>query len=323
MQYIDVPDVGYVAFKNVGAIRPSSFILGDALCSKENLSVILDRIQDQLRDPIFLQVSKSTATALVRRGFYANQMGVETNLNLHSWDLCGSKKQNLRTPLNRMKRQGICIKEVDKTALNQAVVQRISNEWLRNKHGGMREICLLSAPLATMNNDGVRTFLAEHCGEVVAIAYFTPTFEGGRLTGYYSDIIRTTAAAPPKLAYVVKTVAALQFKAEGFETMSLGLSPAFRIEDKEDTNSAFITMLGTVLFQYSNSLYSFKGLAKSKRYFDGQETHAYLCTRHRYPVWQLYRLLTACGISPGGRLLSKFTWRAKSAWKRSRIRKSA
>ena len=235
MQYIDVPNVGYVAFKNVGTIGSTSFILGDPLCSKENLSIILDHIQDQLRDPIFIQVSKATAAALVRRGFYVNQLGIETTLNLAAWDLRGSKKQNLRTPLNRMKRQGVCIKEVDRTALNQAVVQRVSDEWLQTKMGGTREICFLSAPLATLNHDGVRTFVAEHSGDVLAIAYFTPTFESGRVTGYYSDIVRTAAAAPPKLAYVVKTVAALQFKAEGFETLSLGLSPAFCIEDKEDT----------------------------------------------------------------------------------------
>jgi phosphatidylglycerol lysyltransferase len=313
MQYIDEPNVGYVAFKSVGAIRSTGFILGDPLCSKENLSIILDRIQDQIRDPIFIQVSKATAAALGRRGFYVNQLGIETTLNLADWDLRGAKKQNLRTPLNRMKRQGICIQEVDRTALYQAVVQRISEEWLQKKPGGMREICFLAAPLESMNHNGVRTFVAERFGEVLAIAYFTPTFDSGRVTGYYSDVVRTSAAAPPKLAYVVKTVAALQFKDEGLETLSLGLSPAFCVEDKEDLNSPFTTVLATGVFQYSNSLYSFKGIAKSKRYFGGQETHVYLCTRHRYPVWQLYRLFKACNISPGGRLLSAFTRRAKSA----------
>ncbi len=298
LSYIDIPECGYVAYREVGRLLPTRLVLGDPVCARRTLADVLDTTIARLGSPVFISVSRQVATLLSTRGYYANQFGIETRLDLRNWNLTGPKKQKLRAALNAARRAAVCIGETHVQDGNDTSHAIVSREGLDRKTPGGREMEFLTAPIATMNHPDVRTFVATNGAGVMAVAHFTPTYRNGRVTGYMADIIRTRDLAPKNIGYAMKVVAARQFRDEGREGLELGLSPGLRIEDDDDHNSRLTTLLLTTVFQYANRFYSFKGIARSKRYFRGQETHVYLCSRHALPLLAIIRLFQACNIRP-------------------------
>ena len=298
LDYFIVDGQGYIASKTVGRIRPTTFVLGDPICDDSQLRHLLDEFLRIYADPFFAQISRQTAGELVERGFFANQCGIETWIDLRGWSLAGDDKQLLRTALNKVRKQAIEISEFSFEQANQNELSLVSEEWLVSKTKPDGETTFLARPAVYADEPNVRRFWARDGERVLGFVVFNPLFEEQKVYGYLADISRVRKSAPKGLLYAIQCMAMDWFKAEGLTALSLGLSPLFQIEDADGINSLLTTFLLTALFRFGQQFYSFRGIAENKREFRGEGRHVYIATRHKYPVVQLYRCFRVCNISP-------------------------
>jgi lysylphosphatidylglycerol synthetase-like protein (DUF2156 family) len=304
LDYFIVEGKGYIASKTVGKIHPTTIVLGDPICDGYVLRDVLDEFLKIHPDPVFAQISRSTKAELAGRGFFVNHCGIETWIDLQTWDLTTRSKRNLRTSLNKAANEGVDIVEFSYTQVSPKEGQDISAEWLRSKTNRGEEMSFLTRPAVYDDEPFVRRFCARDGHGLLGFIIFDPVFEQGAPVGYLAGTLRTRRGSPRGLLSAIQCSALERFKAEGLKTVSLGWSPLYRIEDAEDNNSPFTTILLTAIFQLGQKLYSFRGLALSKRQFCGEEKHVYMATRHKYPLVQLYRCFGACNINPLHQLFS-------------------
>ncbi len=129
MRYFDVPGAGFVGFM---AAWGQTIALADPVAAPASRSTVLDAFLERHPQATFVQVSAPVAELLrERHGLYATQLGVETVLDVESWNPRGRKKQALRTALNQAEAQGITVSE----GLAEEERAQLSHEWLATRPG--------------------------------------------------------------------------------------------------------------------------------------------------------------------------------------------
>ena len=299
MRYVEVAQVGFVAYKTVGRLRPTHFVLGDPICNPPDTEQLIDATLRRLRNVVFVQVHRRIAALLQRRGYYRNELGTEISLELDTWNTSGRQRDPIRRAINRAARRGVVIKEVESRSFRQRDdVRQIAREWLQRKSSRASELAFLVMPARCIPTGETRTFAAWVGTTLVAVAHFTPLYAAGRIEGYQSEMIHTSNGAPSGLAHAIRANAAGIFRQEGLKTLHLGLAPGLNVLDLHGGNSPMLTVMFNALFQLGNAMYGFKGLARSKRWYGGNDVPVYYCTRRRLPLLELYRLIRACHIAP-------------------------
>ena len=320
MEYFILEDVGVVGFRSIGR-KP--LVLGDPLADKKDYERIMSVFFDNFKNASFIQAHKDFSTCLHdNHGFYANEMGVSTELSIPHYNLVGEAKQKIRTGINKAKKEGVTIREVsldNLKGLEFLVDEYISTKTVKN------EISFLAREFLTEDEWEVRKFVAEKDGRVVGLAVYSPMFSDGRIIGYLSDILRTSPEAPPGLSYAMNMHALRTFKEDreksqeakvsGGETtkythlskFSLGLSPFANIKDEDNTNNPLTTLILTGMHEFGNSLYNTKGLARNKYYYYGEEQPTFYCSKSKLCVVDLLSVYKACNISVAKQVTGAFT----------------
>jgi phosphatidylglycerol lysyltransferase len=304
LDYFIVEGMGYIASKTVGRICPTTIILGDPICRRGEWAAVLDEFFQHHADPFFAQVSEKMALELERRGFFVNECGIETLLDLPDWSVVGNKQKRLRYAVNVNANAGIAVGECAAAETNLAELRAISDTWRSSKVNHHVELDFLTRPAVYEPEPFVRVFGARSGERLIAFVSFDPLFEQGCVVGYVTQHSRYLPEVTKGTVRAVTLHAIEQFRSEGIQRVSLGWSPLFAIEDLDRHNSPFLTTVAVTLFQWGNRFYSFKNLAASKRQYHGEEKRVYLATRHKYPVREIYRLFRACGINPVKQLLT-------------------
>lgn len=288
MQFFDVPGKGYIPYMQKWGAR---FALADPVCHEDDREDLIGAFIDGNGNCGFVQVSEPVAELIHEKfGFYATQFGIESVIDLNTWDLKGKKKQVLRTALNQAKKQGITVVE----RYDELRDRELSRKWLTTRKVGKREIIFLIRPMAMDYHVGTRKFFAYQGDELVGFIFFDPLYDGHEIRGYVPNISRFSQSFRQGIFYTIMLHAMDVFREEGVPEVHLGLAPLATDDADKDCESPIVKKIIRLLYQYGNDLYNFKGIYFSKSRFCGREYRTFCCHKSSIP---LVKFLTLFRIS--------------------------
>ena len=288
---------GFIAYKKVWG---TALVLSDPLAPKQNHSDLIGRFLQENRDAAFWQVSRPVAELLASLGFFVNELGPETRIDLATYTFEGGGKRHLRNATNRMVKQGYNTRESSVSSVGANKVQAVSDAWRQSRQIRNREVCFLTRPLVIDAEPDTRAFFTfDPHGELAAFGIFDPVYESGEVVGYGSQHNRYRPDCDLLVQVATRRSAIEKFQAEGKKWLFLGLSPFADVQDKDFRHDwwvrkAFKRCYGNSLF--NRHVYSLQGHATHKRQFRGTQAQTYYAFNRRPSVPRLFKLLWACNI---------------------------
>jgi phosphatidylglycerol lysyltransferase len=220
--------------------------------------------------PCFYSVGDPLATSLGSDGWKLVQVAEETRLLLPGLAFTGRRWQDVRTAVNRAKRSGITAQWHTFNSSPAEVAQQIraiSAQWVADK--GMPEMGFTLGGLEELSDDEVRCLLAvDDEGLVQAITSWMPVYRDGRIDGWTLDLMRRRRGADNGLMEFLIATAAMRFKEEGAEFMSLSGAPLARL-DRGQPPTRLQRMLDRVGLALE-PVYGFRSLLAFKSKFQPQ-----------------------------------------------------
>lgn len=296
LQYFGDED-GILSYRMVGR---TAFVLADPLAPAERRAGLIDAFIAEKHDVTFWQVSHGMAELLSERGFFVNELGLESSIDLSNYDFSGPERRNFRTAANRFSRSGHRVAEIPMAKLDPVLMEAISEGWRHTRTTKRRELRFLVRPVVLSDEPGVRKFiLLDAQDKPVAFAFFDPLYRDGRPVGYLSATRRWLPEADGLSAYFLVRSAIERFQAERVERLYFGLMPFHRIQDKEFTKD-WLTRRA-FRFIYTNPIaqrlvYPAPKLARHKESYGGQARQTYCALNTPPSLPRLLKLLRACRI---------------------------
>jgi lysylphosphatidylglycerol synthetase-like protein (DUF2156 family) len=177
--------------------------------------------------PCWYGVTEQVPEALAGSGMRQLQVAAETWLPLGDLAFTGRRWQDVRTALNRARREGLQARwtrwDSAPPALREQVA-RLSEQWLAAK--GLPEMGFTLGGLDELADDAVRCLVAvDRDGRLCAVTSWLPAHRDGVPVGWTLDVMRRSATATPGTVEFLIATAALTFQAEGAEWISLSGAP--------------------------------------------------------------------------------------------------
>ncbi|WP_147263130.1 bifunctional lysylphosphatidylglycerol flippase/synthetase MprF [Geodermatophilus sp. TF02-6] len=228
--------------------------------------------------PCWYAVTDEVAGALAGTGARQVQVAAETWLPLGDLAFTGRRWQDVRTALNRARREGIDARWVTWSqaplGLREQLV-RLSEEWLAAK--GLPEMGFTLGGLDELADDDVRCLLAvDAAGRVLGVTSWLPAHRDGRPVGWTLDVMRRGRNAPAGVVEFLIATAALAFQAEGTQFVSLSGAPLALPAEAADRGA--VTRLLELAGRTMEPVYGFRSLLAFKAKFQ---------PRYR-PLWLVY-----------------------------------
>lgn len=298
------PGVGLVQYEQLETVIHNAICLGDPISPPEAMEGLIGEFLERFHDPIFIHLSKDAAKLLEKSGFFINEMGHETIIDIANFSLSGSKKEFLRSQRNRAQKDGVAVMELQDANVSAEKLRRISEEWMHKKAVHDHELAFLVRPAVFENEPDVRKFVAIHRDEVIGFVFFDPMYRDGKVYGYMANILRTLGERSYSITDFIILEALEKFRAEGIEELSLGFSPFSDVADTgEFKYSKPLHDLFKYTYEHANYLYSFKSLSFHKERYRPDQPGArnvkvYSATKHQLPLFALYGVFRKMGIHP-------------------------
>jgi phosphatidylglycerol lysyltransferase len=243
--------------------------------------------------PCVLSATPRWLRDLKALGLHSMKIGEEALLDLPGLGFTGRKWQDVRTALHRLPREGYAAEWYDLLQDPQGwlpELERISNVWLAQQHGGEMGFTLGTWELALRYAAEQRALvLVNAAGRPAAFMTFIPCLVAGG--GWSLDLMRKAGSLPPGGMEYLLATAIQRFQAEGCALLSLSLAPLADItaDDSSDTPEV-IERARQLIFEHFGLTYNFKGLQQFKAKFSPRWEARYLV----YPsVATLPRVLLA------------------------------
>lgn len=227
----------------------------------------------------FWQIGRGTAAILESLGFWINEMGCDTRLELADYRFSGKKKERLRHATNWLAKHGFEVREG--TYAEDVDVQSIielSEAWFDSRRSRKAVYFFNRPPVFEDETDVRKFFLFSPENNPVAFICFDPIYSAGRVIGHSPSVKRRLPDAPLRAEEGIMKVAIEQFQADGLDRVMLGLSPLAGIEDREFRSNPLIHFSwsrGVNAWWVNKYFYNLAGHADFKRRFDGVEEQTY------------------------------------------------
>lgn len=214
------------------------------------------------------------------------QVAEETVLELPSLAFTGKKFQDVRTAINRAKKEGIepiwtswdaCPDDLRRQ------VEAMSQEWASEK--GLPEMGFTLGGLKELDDPEVRILLAvDQDGHLHGATSWMPVYDQGVTIGWTLDFMRRrTDGFRPVMEYMIAQ-AALLAKEEGYQILSLSGAPLAKAQAKSDekqedesrSSTAALDLTLEVLGKSLEPVYGFRSLLRFKAKFQPQYEPVYL-----------------------------------------------
>lgn len=289
---------GYIAFRRRWGM---TFVLGDPVCSNENRPVILERMIQSHKRVSFCQIGADTASLLSEQGFYINEMGVDTTLDLADYDFKGKEKEWLRYASNWTRKRDYRIVESTFDEVTPEQVEGVSEAWRRTRTVKRKEVRFLNRPIVLEDEKDIRKFfLFSPEGQLLAFVFLDPLYRDGKVVGYVTAFKRRHPDAPLYAEHAIMKFIIETLKEEGVEQLKLGLSPLAWIEDKQyrfnrltHRGFRYVYKAGWV----NRMFYNLIGHAEYKRRFRGREEKVYFASAARFNTPRMMALVGLCGVA--------------------------
>lgn len=215
--------------------------------------------------PCLFSASERTATDAGAMGWQHVQVAEDTIIPLEGLEFRGKSWQDVRTALNRAKKEGMAYRLTtlaDEPSEVLSQVRAISEEWVSDM--GLPEMGFTLGGVDEALDRHVRVGLAtDSGGEVHGVTSWMPVYgEGGTPTGWTLDVMRRRKQGSfrPVVEFLIASTC-LAVRDDGATFLSLSGAPLARGATTADsTLERFLDQLGAALEPYYGfrSLHSFK-----------------------------------------------------------------
>ncbi len=291
-------DQGFIAFRKRWGI---TFVLGDVVASPDQTDSLIDRFLQAHKSVVFCQASQQLAERLVNRGFYANEMGVDSSLDLAEYNFNGKQKEWLRYASNWCARRDYRIDEASFDEVLPEDVEGVSEAWRKTRTVKQKEVRFLNRPIVLKDEPDVRKFFFHSPeNQLQAYIFMDPIYRDGHIIGFVTCIKRRHPDAPMYSEQAIMKHIIEKLQSEGLSELKLGLSPGAWIDDDQFKHSSLTNRLFKYSFEanwVNRYLYHLKGHADYKRRFRGREEKLYLCSQRGFSPYRLMALVSLCGIA--------------------------
>jgi len=122
-------------------------VLGDIVASSDQIEPLIERFLLEHKRAVFCQASQQLAQRLVDRGFYANEMGTDTTIDLADYNFNGKQKEWLRYASNWCTRRDYRIVEASFDEVHPDEVETVSEAWRKTRTVKQKEVRFLNRPI--------------------------------------------------------------------------------------------------------------------------------------------------------------------------------
>ncbi|MBL0936795.1 MAG: DUF2156 domain-containing protein [Rhizobiaceae bacterium] len=268
---------GYIAHS---AKMGSLIALGDPVCAPQDRAWLLDAFVDAAKTPVFAEIRRETAQHLAGRGYKVAMMGIDSALDLQTYDFSGKRKETVRYSERWLEKKGYRIAEAEEVADADTMIRDLSERWRASRIVKKREMAFLNRPLPEAGGPMMRRFLLiEPDGRVGCLVYFDPICRDSEVIGYLTAFKRKLPDTTSHAEIGLTKRAADVFKAEGKEILMLGLSPLCDVEPSGFAESRVFRAMLQRLYRsgaVNRKVFNLAGHAAFKRRFHGREEPRYL-----------------------------------------------
>lgn len=222
---------------------------------------------------VFYGVDARNAELLTTLGWSTLPVAEDADLDPRTWTTTGKRKQDVRTAVNRARREGITAtwsswQELPPSTARQ--IEAISEEWVSERE--LPEMGFTLGGVDEMRDPAVRTLVAQDAtGRVLAVTSWLPSHREGRVVGWTLDVMRRTEAAPNGVMEFLVASAAERMRDDGVERLSLSAAPLAQAGEAAASNDgvqSLLELVGGVL----EPVYGFRSLLRFKQKF-GPDLH--------------------------------------------------
>ncbi len=291
-------EAGYIAYRKRWGM---TFALGDIVAPGSCQPQLLDDFIASEQRVSFCQVSQRLATVLSKRGFYVNEMGVDSTLELDSYTFAGKQKEWLRYASNWIANRGYEIVESSFATATADAVEAVSEAWRKTRTIKHKEVRFLNRPIVMHDERDVRKFFLFSAEQkLLAFVFLDPIYDAGEIRGYVTSFKRRHPDAPQYAEQAIMKHVIETLKQEGVASLKLGLSPFANISDEEfkhnkQTHWFFQKAYSTRWI--NRHFYNVLGHAEYKKRFRGREEKVYFASPSRFNSPRLLALIGLCGIA--------------------------
>lgn len=147
---------------------------------------------DHSWSPVFYAIHEEAKDHLQQLGWHSIVVGDEMLIDPQSWKTTGKKWQDIRTAINKAKREGIVdeMSTYDEAPHEvQVQIEEISEQWSEGK--ALPEMKFTLGGVEELKDPRVQVLYAiDSDGIVQAVTSWLPTFNNGRVIGWTLDFMR-------------------------------------------------------------------------------------------------------------------------------------
>ena len=232
--------------------------------------------------PVFYSVHAEQRDALVSAGWNALDVGTEMVIDPAAWQTRGKKWQDVRTAINKAKRDGITdvlttFKESPFSVQTQ--IREISAQWAGEK--ALPEMGFTLGGVDELVDPRVKLLYAVDAdGKVLGVTSWLPTYENGKVVGWTLDFMRHRTDSVNGIMEFLIARMAERLRDEGeVRFMSLSAAPLAGMsgEGHEQGESAVLDHVLQMVADIMEPAYGFHSLFRFKLKFHPDEAKVYIC----------------------------------------------
>lgn len=241
--------------------------------------------------PAFYAVHDKTRQELEKLGFTSIKVGTDMLVDPNVWQTRGKKWQDIRTAINKAKRDGIAdvLTTYNEASwdIQQQIVE-ISEEWAELK--ALPEMKFTLGGLDELQDSRVKILYAiNEDGRVLGVTSWMPTYRNNRIIGWTLDFMRHRTDSPNGIMELLIARMAERLRDEGLENpdcavefMSLSAAPLAGINEDtlNENGQKSSNVINHALEMMSDILepaYGFKSLYFFKKKFQPSASSVYVC----------------------------------------------
>ncbi|MFZ7086961.1 bifunctional lysylphosphatidylglycerol flippase/synthetase MprF [Curtobacterium sp. RRHDQ10] len=224
--------------------------------------------------PVFYGIDAEQAAALQDLGWSTLPVAEDADLDPRTWTTAGKRKQDVRTAVNKARREDITALWSDWAGLPASVarqVEAISEEWVSGRE--LPEMGFTLGGVDEMRDPAVRTLAAVAAdGTVLAVTSWLPSFRDGVVVGWTLDVMRRRGDAPNGVMEFLVASAAERMGADGAERLSLSAAPLASSVDRSPEDRGGVETVLDLVGGALEPVYGFRSLLRFKAKF-GPDLH--------------------------------------------------
>ncbi|MCP8614069.1 bifunctional lysylphosphatidylglycerol flippase/synthetase MprF [Bifidobacterium asteroides] len=229
--------------------------------------------------PVFYSVHKPQRDLLAARGWSTLTVGTEMVVTPSLWQTKGKKWQDIRTAINKAKRDNITdvLTTFNDASWDvQSQIVDISEQWAELK--ALPEMKFTLGGLDELRDPRMAILYAvDDQDKVLAVTSWMPTYRQGQVIGWTLDFMRHRTDSPNGIMEFLIARMAERLRDQGtVEFMSLSAAPLAGMDSSED-RTAFLQHALHMVADLMEPAYGFRSLFFFKKKFQPSEHPVYIC----------------------------------------------